>query len=170
MTRAGTQRVRKAILGWFGPTLFAVSAFAACSDAGNAPAANGAGAAPDAASDRVNPNAGTGGRPNADLVFDATGPHLSEPDTGLATPDAGEQPLVPCGTDADSIDGAAADGETSAECEPPPSRCADSRFLVYYRDGTCVEGRCHWREDFYQCKEDCAGNGCISNRTAPAAN
>ena len=60
--------------------------------------------------------------------------------------------------------------ETSAECEPPPSRCADARFLVYYRDGTCVEGRCHWREDFYQCKQDCAGNGCNDNRTAPAAN
>jgi hypothetical protein len=170
MTRARTQFVRKSILGFFGPMLFAASAFAACSDSGNAPAAYGAGAAPDAASDRGNPNAGAGGKPSVDLVFDAAGRDVSEPDTGAATPDAGEQPLVACGTDASSSDATAADAETSAECEPPPSRCADSRFLVYYRDGTCLEGRCHWREEFYQCEQNCAGNGCNSNRTAPAAN
>ena len=168
MTRGGTPRVRKSILGWLGPTLFAVSAFAACSDSGSAPAAYGAGAAPDAASDRGNPNAGAGGTFSGDLRFDAAGGGVSEPDTGPATPDAGEQPLVACGTDASSSD-ATADADASAECDPPPSRCADARFLVYYRDGTCVEGRCHWREEFYRCEQDCAVNGCNSNRTAPAA-
>ena len=167
MTRAGIQRVRKAILGWLGPTLFAVSAFAACSDSGDTAAANG-GAAPDAASDRGSPNAGAGGIFNGDLIFDAAGQDSSEPDTDPATPDAGEQPPVACGTDASSIDAAAADAETSAECQPPPSRCADSRFLVYYRDGTCVEGRCRWREEFYRCRLNCTGNGCSNNLTAPA--
>jgi|RhiMethySRZTD1v2_1073278.scaffolds.fasta_scaffold44263_7 hypothetical protein len=111
-----------------------------------------------------------GGIFNGDPGFDATGQDVSEPDAGVATPDAGAQPLVACGTDASSSDATAADAETSTECEPPPSRCADWRFLVYYRDGTCVEGRCHWREEFYECPQNCARNGCNNNFTAPASN
>jgi hypothetical protein len=152
---------RTAILRFIGPALFAASAFAACSDSGAAAQASGAGV--DAAPDR-----GNGGKPNTDIiVFDSAGGTLSEPDVG--PPDAGEQPVVACSADAGS-NGGAADSGTSTECEPPPSRCADSRVLVYYREGTCVDGRCRWREESYQCKLSCAGSGCNDNFTAPAAN
>ena len=97
-------------------------------------------------------------------MLDSAGGTLSEPDVG--PPDAREQPVVACSADGSS-DGSADSG--SAECEPPPSRCADDRFLVYYRDGTCVDGRCVWREEFYRCQRSCGVSGCNDNFTAPAA-
>jgi hypothetical protein len=148
--------------------LFAASAFAACSDAGDEPAASGAGAAADAAGDRVNSSAGAGGK--HDLMFDAAPTDASEIEPDVAPADAGEQPVVACSMDGGLSDALGAmDTGTSAECEPPPSRCADNRFLVYYRDGTCVDGRCQWREELYRCAYSCLGNGCNGNFTAPAA-
>jgi len=69
--------------------------------------------------------------------------------------------------DATDLDGAGPDpdpascggdaGGDAGFCGLPPSRCADSRWLVYYDDGQCILGQCAWEKRYV----DCAAIGCF---------
>jgi hypothetical protein len=146
--------------------VFAAAAFSACGDAENASRTPTGIAATDAARDRVI-SAADATSSDANLVFDGSISDVSELDA--SPPDAGEQPFVACRGDGSPSDADAADAEIANECEFPPSRCVDDRFLLYYQDGECIDGRCRWREEFYRCRLSCSGNGCNDNVTFPAA-
>ena len=90
-----------------------------------------------------------------------------EPDSA---PDVGPQPLVECG-DAGGTDSSKpldASADALDECSPAPARCVDSRWLVFFEHGRCVDGRCVWDERFFRCRLECRKTGCFENITAAA--
>jgi hypothetical protein len=145
---------------WLGPTLFVASAFSAC---GDGPEAKNSGPAGDAA-DRVIPRNDATSDAGPILFVDGSAPDLALPDVATR-PDAGEQPIVTCGVDGSSGEASAGEAASANGCEVPQSRCADDRWLVYYSDGKCVDGRCQWREDLFLCQLSCGNYGCTGNFT-----
>src|SRR5688572_12097774 len=69
-------------------------------------------------------------------------------------------PLVLCGS---GEGGAAGQGDAGAAgaphhddtCAPPPSQCADMNTLVYFTDGSCVNGKCQWSKETRWCQDFC---------------
>jgi hypothetical protein len=93
--------------------------------------------------------------------------------------DAGDPPVVTCGSDAGSDAGEDADagapsvyvGPGTGECGFPPSLCADDHWLVYYDYGVCVGSLCQWEKKYLYCSEGCSGGffgECNTSITAPA--
>jgi hypothetical protein len=77
-----------------------------------------------------------------DASFDAssTGP-----------PDAIAPPAVAC------VDA----GDGGAECPLPPSVCANSLWLEYFDNGTCVDAGCSFDVAFHVCNYGCWDGGCL---------
>lgn len=61
--------------------------------------------------------------------------------------DAGAPPTLSCGEDAGA-------------CEPPPSTCLDSNYLLYYTGGTCTAGTCELITNLLYCPGGCSNGGC----------
>jgi hypothetical protein len=69
--------------------------------------------------------------------------------------DATAPPKVSCADDASACDAL------------PPSVCADSKTLVYYGGGACVDGSCTWTQSTMTCgvQSYCVQGGCTPPTT-----
>ncbi|MBA3462850.1 MAG: hypothetical protein H0T46_23040 [Deltaproteobacteria bacterium] len=61
--------------------------------------------------------------------------------------DAGPPPMMACTAAAPT-------------CALPPSTCLDSRYLVYYTDGSCVSDMCQYTTNVMYCPSGCVNGGC----------
>jgi hypothetical protein len=63
-------------------------------------------------------------------------------------------------------DGGSCSGDDAGTCQLPPSLCADDRWLAYFTNATCVDGRCRWDVGYRDCDAlSCVGGGCQLNVT-----
>lgn len=67
--------------------------------------------------------------------------------------------------DVQAAAGAAGAPQRDDACAPPKSVCADDSTLVYYANGTCVNGHCAWIQLQTICNTGCQYGGCIVNVT-----
>ena len=94
----------------------------------------------------------------ADSSDDAPGPLVTGPTD--AAPDHATVPLP---------DGGSCSGDDANVCELASSVCADDRWLAYFTNATCAEGRCRWDIGYRDCGSvgACVGHGCRLNITLP---
>ncbi len=79
------------------------------------------------------------------------GPHADAyvfPDAAPPPFDAAPLPEMAC-TPADA----------GMQCPLPPSRCLDSHYLIYYTNGSCVDDKCTFSEQWTFCSSGCMTYG-----------
>ena len=99
------------------------------------------------------------------LCGSGEGGAAGRPAQGGAANDDGGTAGQPGGAAGQPETGAAGAPAHDDTCAPPPSQCADMNNLVYFSEGTCVDGRCRWTQTATWCTQMCTADGCYLNIT-----
>jgi len=101
-------------------------------------------------------------------------------DHAALTSDAGsDAPHLPAGVMSPPQPDVACSGSDTTPCTLPPSMCAlltscgacPAPWVVYYQAPSCVNGRCVWSENYFQCQNtqvNCVSGGCQPMGTTTA--